>query len=193
MGFTAHVCTVEVKLSVEAYWKNSEAPLLKQGHFSFPKSTLPLSLFIVLKPDHLKKSLTNIAQLCSLCPLWHCLSPHSKKYCQQYKLIGLIPKYFFCHLIHVSKLPPVAWWQTCHFLSHILYHRIHVFIGTTDQIIEFHSISIACHRIRVQILNSLFSVLRALHPLVWLSWGMPQNTNLAIFYHCSKGGDSNPW
>ena len=50
MGFTAHVCTVEVKLSVEAYWKNSEAPLLKQGHFSFPKSTLPLSLFIVLKP-----------------------------------------------------------------------------------------------------------------------------------------------
>ena len=60
--------TVEVKLSVEAYWKNSEAPLLKQGHFSFPKSTLPLSLFIVLKPDHLKKSLTNIAQLCSLCP-----------------------------------------------------------------------------------------------------------------------------
>ena len=36
MGFTAHVYTVEVKFSVEAYWKNSEAPLLKQGIFHSP-------------------------------------------------------------------------------------------------------------------------------------------------------------
>ena len=84
----------------------------KAGVFFIPQIYKePLSLFIVLKPDHLKNPSRILHSYEHGAP-WPCLSPHSKKYCQQYKSIGLIPKYFFCHLIHVSKLPPVACWQT---------------------------------------------------------------------------------